>query len=336
MVDPTTVNTSLSIPLRGADVGTWDLPANNNFAAIDSMFGGVTTIALSSQNVVLLSSQGQNAVIKFTGTILTNVSITLPSIYKGWTIDHQVLNSPSSFCAQLVSTSGTFGLGLAPGVNDVYYDGTNIKYRNMGKLGEYWDYSGPAVPSWVSFCSIPPWLNCNGTTFSSAFYPQLANHLGTTTLPDSRGRVRMALNQGTSRVTIGINGDVIFAVGGDQQLQSHTHTGSGTTGAVSADHTHTGSGTTSGVSVDHTHSVSGVMNGTTRLFYIGGAEGGPYTSATTSGASADHSHFYSFTTGGISVNHTHTYSFTTATAGTGGSQNIQPSYVGGVTMIRAG
>src|SRR6266705_6143889 len=300
------------------------------------MFGGVTTIALSSQNVVLLSSQGQNAVIKFTGTILTNVSITLPSIYKGWTIDHQVLNPPSSFAAQLLSTSGAVGLGSAPGVNDVFYDGTNIKYRNMGRLGEYWDYSGPAVPSWVSFCSIPPWLNCNGTTFSSAFYPQLANHLGTTTLPDSRGRVRMALNQGTSRVTIGINGDVIFAVGGDQQLQSHTHTGGGTTGNENANHTHSVSGATSGQSADHSH-IYQYAGGPT----VGG--GGAFgfatalaNNASTTGTSNDHTHAFSVTTGLESAVHSHNYNFTTSTAGTGGSQNIQPSYVGGVTMIRAG
>src|SRR5882724_7353319 len=106
MVDPTTVNTSLAIPIRGTDVGTWDLPANGNFTAIDSMFGGVTTIALSSQNVTLLSSQAQNAVIRLTGNLLASVAIVLPSIYKGWTIDNQILNSPASFYAILSSTSG--------------------------------------------------------------------------------------------------------------------------------------------------------------------------------------------------------------------------------------
>src|SRR6266446_3805777 len=166
MVDPTTVNTSLAIPIRGTDVGTWDLPVNGNFTAIDSMFGGVTTVALSSQAVTLLSSQGQNSILRFTGTLLASVTVILPGIYKGWTIDNQIINSPSSFCAQLASTSGSsvFGLGLAPGVNDVFYDGTSIKYRNMGKLGEYWDYAAATVPTWISFCTLPPWLNCNGTS----------------------------------------------------------------------------------------------------------------------------------------------------------------------------
>jgi len=300
------------------------------------MFGGVTTIALSSQNVTLLSSQGQNAIIRFTGTLLVSVSITLPSIYKGFTFDNQISNSANSFCVQLVSTSGTFALGVAPGVNDIFYDGNSIKYRNMGHLGEYMDFAGTAPPTWVSFSTIPPWLNCNGTAFSSSIYPQLANLLGTTTLPDSRGRVRMALNQGTSRVTIGINGDVIFAVGGDQQLQSHTHTGGGTTGNENANHTHSGSGATSGQSADHSH-IYQYAGGPT----VGG--GGAFgfatalaNNASTTGTSNDHTHAFSVTTGLESAVHSHNYNFTTSTAGTGGSQNIQPSYVGGVTMIRAG
>ena len=366
MADPTTVNTSLAIPIRGTDVGTWDLPVNGNFTAIDSMFGGVTTIALSSQNVTLLSSQGQNSVIRLTGTLIANVSIILPSIYKGWTIDNRMANSPSSFAINLVSTSLANYLGIPPGTTDVYYDGTTIDYRNLGKIGEYWDYANESVPTWVSLSTKPPYLNCNGTSFSSATYPILANLIGTT-LPDSRGRVRITLNSGTGRTTV-VNADAIFSAGGDQLLQAHAHTGSGTTSTESADHTHTGSGTTVGQSLNHTHTGSGTTglmdsnashthtsNAQANLGNVGAATGGGFTSSTTatatinatnidhthfysfttSGFSNDHTHFYSFTTGTDSVAHTHTYFFTTTTIGGGASQNIQPSYVGGITMIRA-
>ncbi len=363
MADPTTVNTSLAIPLRGTDVGIWDLPANGNFIAIDSMFGGVTTVALSSQNVTLLSSQAQSSVIRLTGTLLANVSVILPSIYKGWTIDNRILNSPSSFAIILVSTSGTSYIGLPPSANDVYYDGITVDYRNLGKVGEYWDYASLNVPSWVLQSQKPPYLNCNGTTFSSATYPILANLFGSITLPDARGRVRIATNQGTGRVTV-IAGDTLFAAGGDQNLQSHSHTGSGTTSTESADHTHTGSGTTSTQSANHTHTGSGTTSGTSAdhshtynspalgpgtgttpnyfdsgiVATITGGQSVDHThtySFTTSIESATHTHTYSFTTSGASNAHTHTYSFTTATAGTGGSQNLQPSYIGGITMIRA-
>lgn len=34
------------------------------------------------------------------------------------------------------------------------------------------------------------WLYCNGATFASADYPELASFLGSTTLPDQRGQVK--------------------------------------------------------------------------------------------------------------------------------------------------
>lgn len=411
MVDPTTVNTSLAIPIRGSDVGTWDLPVNGNFNAIDAMFGGVTTVALTSNNVTLLSTQGQQSVIRFTGTLNNSVNVILPSIFKGWTIDNQITNSPSSFAVFILTPGSTYVIGAPPGQNDIFFDGTTTFYRGMHRIGEYWDYASSGVPTWVSGATKPPYLNCNGTTFSSATYPLLTSILGSTTLPDARGRIRMALTQGTSRVSFavsGVAGDTIFASGGDQLLQSHTHTSSGTTSGVSANHTHTssgtvpvsgttgtesaththtGSGTTSIESATHAHSGSGttttdsVDHTHTYNQAVGSTNAGPgtdsipgfvsYTGATTSGVSAFHTHNYSFTTGAQNANHTHTFSFTSATesaththtfsangtfsvttsiesadhthtftvttsaAGTGASQNIQPVFVGGITMIRA-
>src|SRR6266446_1746459 len=284
MVDPTTVNTSLAIPIRGTDVGTWDLPVNGNFVAIDSMFGGIATVALSSQTVTLLSSQAQCSIIRLTGTLLSNVAIVLPSIFKSWTVDNQITNSPSSFAVTF--NTSTVQLGIPPGANDILFqDGTNIHYKNMGKIGEYWDYAAISVPTWVT-SGIPanPYLLCNGTTFSSATYPVLANILGTTTLPDARGRVRIAMNAGTGRTT-GVIADTIFTGGGDQNLQAHQHTGSGTTSGQSADHTHTGSGTTSTESVLHSHTGSG----------------------TTSGVNTFHTHHISFVSGAMNSNASHTH-----------------------------
>ena len=171
-------------------------------------------MALSSASVNLTSSQAQNSVIRLTGTLLANVQIFLPSIYKFWTIDNQLVNSPSSFAAVLVSTGATQAIGLPPGTQDVFYDGATVNYRNLGRVGAYWDYAASVVPTWVTLTTKPPYLNCDGTTFSSATYPVLANLLGTNTLPDSRGSARYVLNQGTARLTAaigGINGDTFLA-----------------------------------------------------------------------------------------------------------------------------
>lgn len=73
---------------------------------------------------------------------------------------------------------------------------------------------------WVSGCSIPPYLNCDGSAFSSAFYPTLTLMAGGTTLPDFRGRYRATLNQGTGRLnsSYGLNGDVLTAAGGSPSV----------------------------------------------------------------------------------------------------------------------
>lgn len=221
MVDPTTTNLVLAQPLRASDVGTWDIPVNGNTGIIDQAFGGVTTLALSSASITLTSSQAQNAIIRLTGTLTSNVSITLPSIYKFWTVDNQLVNSPSSFAATLVSTSGASAIGLPPSTQDVFYDGTTVNYRNLDKVGEYWDYAGPTVPTWVTLSTKPPYLNCIGTAFSSATYPILANLLGTTTLPDSRNRFRASLSQGSSRITVavsGVDGSAFLASGSSQSV----------------------------------------------------------------------------------------------------------------------
>src|SRR5882762_3853442 len=215
MPDPTTPNLVLAQPIRGTDTGVWDIPVNGNTGIIDQAFGSVTTLALTSSPISLTSSQAQNSIIRLTGTLTANIFISLPSIYKFWTIDNQIVNSPSSFCAILLSTTSSGqGIGLPPGAQDIFYDGASVNFRNLGSIGQYWDYGGPQVPSWVNACTKPPYLNCDGTTFSSATYPILANLLGTNTLPDSRGSARYVLNQGTARLSSavgGVNGDVFLA-----------------------------------------------------------------------------------------------------------------------------
>jgi len=307
MVDPTTPNLVLAQPLRGTDVGTWDVPVNGNMGIIDQAFGGVTVVTLSSVGVVLASSQAQNSIIRITGTLTVNgVGITLPSIYKGWTIDNQLTNSLSSFAVVISSTGGTSLIGIAPGVNDIFYDGTTVKYRNLGRIGEYWDYAGPTVPTWVTNCTIPPYLNCNGSAFSSATYPILANSLGTTTLPDSRGRYRASLNQGTARINTspgGVDGNTILAGGGadgitllTSQIPAHSHPN-----ALS--------------DPGHAHS---------------------YTKPSNSGNTGGGGSFGNLPVGDITGSATTGISIINANAGGGGTHaNLPPSYVGGITMIRA-
>lgn len=316
---PFTTNIVLEQPVRGSYVGTWDTPVNSNTGIIDQAFGSVTTLALTNVNVTLASSQAQNSIIRLTGTLTGNVAITMASIYKFWTIDNQLVNSPSSFYATLVSTAGTSIIGCPPGTTDVFYDGTSVKYRNLGRVGEYWDYAGSAVPSWVTACTKPPWLNCNGTAFSSATYPILANLLGTTTLPDSRGRNRYTLNQTTGRLTsagAGIDGNTAYAAGGNNgvtlassQIPTITSTGANTITITTSAPIPIAPSSGAGIG-----SVAAVSGGGFNVPYLtlGGGWSGTSTLASTNQ---------------ISVTYTNS---SQAVVG-----NAAPGYVGGITMIRA-
>lgn len=225
MVNPTTTNLQLEVPLRGAEVGTWDTPVNSDFTIIDSAFGSVTTVALSTTSVTLATSQAQASVLQFTGALLGNVTVTVPSslIRKFWVAENLTTNS-TAFTVRLSNNSTGASICLPPGEPvDVYSDGTTMKFRNLGRVGSYLDIASTSVPLWITGCTVPPYLNCDGTSFSSATYPYLNVHLGGTTLPDAKGRFRAYLNQGSSRLTStnsgGVNGDTLLATGGEQGHQ---------------------------------------------------------------------------------------------------------------------
>lgn len=255
MSDPTTSNKLLAIPLRGSDVGTWDVPVNGDFTAIDGMFGGITTIALSAATTILLTvpatgsvspvagpNQSQNAVIKFSGTLSGNavIQFTLPGFY----IVHNQC-TVGGFFVQLQPAAGTGSgnaVGAPPGRKiHVVYDGTSMDYVNMDDPGTLQDQAVATTPAWMNACTVTPWLICDGTVYNVSSYPQLGAYLGSTFggngastfgVPDMRARYRIPLdNQGTQgaagRVTAaisGINGTTWGASGGSQNFQAHVHT----------------------------------------------------------------------------------------------------------------
>jgi microcystin-dependent protein len=318
MVDPVTPNLGLAVPIRGTDTGTWDVPVNGDFTIIDSMIGGVTSLALSSTPVTLATSQAQNSIIRLTGTLLANVSITVPSIYTSWTIDNQLLNSPSSFCAILVSTSGTNQIGLPPSIQDVFYDGTSLRYKNLGQVGEYWDYAANVIPTWVGASTIQPYLNCNGVAFSSATYPILTNLLGGTTTPDARGRARYALNSGTGRITTGgagVDGNTIFAGGGSNGIT-----------LSAANIPSLNSAGSNSITVNANNSGLNLAATGGSVFTSGGATGVANASPATTNNSWVNL---------AAISGTNTINVTYSNGALTSLTNAAAGYVGGITMIRA-
>lgn len=215
-------------------VGTWDVPENSNWGVVDAALGQITTIQLNNTPVTLSAAQVQCCQLIFSssaapgGNLAGNVAITFPTVSPSSTeltgpyIIQNLCGNSSLFVVTLQTTvAGGQAVACKPGeAFDVINDGTNFKFKNLGHIGSYWDYVGSSVPNWVTGCTVPPYLNCDGTTFSSATYPTLTSIMGTT-LPDTRGRDSIFLNQGTGRTTTinsALDGDTLFATGGSGTL----------------------------------------------------------------------------------------------------------------------
>lgn len=308
MAETYTANKSLAMVTPGTDPGTWGPFVNLNPALLDNMLGGTATIALLNAPVILSSAQYQCAFLRFTGAITADIPITFPPVGSFYTIINDTTNS-SNFCLTAVTTvAGGRTIGIPPGsMTEIMTDGTNARFRGLPPVGTYWDYGGSSVPRWVNSCTIPPYLHCDGTAFSSITYPNLANALGGTTLPDSKGRLRLSLDEGLGRVSSAVSGvaaNTLLAGGGDQQFQSHNHTGSVTTSSNQVAQPYTTGGS-----------------------FQGGGGNTAVTGLSTVGSSAGAGN------AGYGVYHSHTV--TIPTDGAGGSQNMPPVYVGGITMIRS-
>lgn len=254
MADPTTVNIALAVPLHGSNVDTWDVPLNADFTAIDGFFGGVQTVSVSNAPVTLTSptgtvtpsagpSQSQNSVLVFTGTLTANVQVTLPLpgpiIVTNLTTGAFVLSFRAAGAGEIIA--------IDQGISQrIYNDGTNVRFVDLPPIGSYLDIAQSTVPAWITTCTKPPFLLCNGGTFSAVTYPYLNTKLGGNTLPDLRGVSRYTLNQGTSRLTTagsGLDGDTLFSIKSTQSrtlltanLPPYTPAGTITNGSISISH----------------------------------------------------------------------------------------------------
>lgn len=311
MVSVFTPNLQLEEPAAGDQVGTWDVPVNSNETIIDLVVGGITTQPLNNTNVVLLSSQYMNKTIVFNSTLTGSVTITFPTSF---TKSYEVANlctGTSAFTVTLKTTAAGGQVVACPptGSVTVVNDGTHFRFHNLGRIGTYWDYGGSSLPSWVAGCTVQPYLNCDGTSFSSATYPALAVIRAGVTLPDTRGRSRFSLNAGTSRITTAgssVNGDSLAGAGGSEFLQSHTHVNT----LSAPTHTHTA----------------------TVLSYGNNINTGPLFDRTGNGGNNSGSGTVTVSV----VSHVSGITITNAAFGTGATQNMPTAYVGGLTLVRAG
>jgi microcystin-dependent protein len=315
MTEPVTLNVGLIIPNTGDLTGVWGVNAlNPDFAALDGFIGGVQPISVSNANIVLTApagsitpsggpTQAQNKALKIIGVLTGNVQITLP--LPGDMIIHNL--TTGAFVVTFAAASAGQVIGIERGsIQRIYNDGTNVYFVGLPSVGTYWDICDATIPAWITACTVPPYLNCNGSTFNATTYPYLNAKLGGNTLPDFRGVSPAYLNQGTGRLVSTINGNIVGAIGGVELI------------TLAASQIPL-------LSVNVT--VGGSISGTAAANEIANNPGTSTLSYTPAGG----------TFSPLPVSGTFTGSGTGATSNTGGAphSNLQPTTIGGIRLIRA-
>jgi hypothetical protein len=136
----------LELMVTGEDAGTWGDITNTNLVILQQSIAGYSSIALNATTGATLSytnglpSDGKNAVLNLTGTITTNVTVTIPA---GVTQKVYIIrNSTSGAYTVTVKISGQTGVVFSTtdkGTKILYANGTDFVDSNIGKLSN--DYT---------------------------------------------------------------------------------------------------------------------------------------------------------------------------------------------------
>lgn len=119
-------------PSNGSDVGTWDVPVNENMDIADACMSGTTSLTLSNANVALTQSQMQVQRILCTGTLTADVTVSfLGGVPGNFIIDNQ---TTGSFTVTVDTASGGSTGIVAPQDyrSFVFSDGTNVSLADDG------------------------------------------------------------------------------------------------------------------------------------------------------------------------------------------------------------
>jgi len=130
----------LELMVTGENAGTWGDNTNNNLNLIQQAIAGYEAVALTDGGTVALAmtdktiSNARNMVIKFTGTLTTASTVTIPdSIEKFYIFDLSAVTGVTNLTIKTVSGTG-FTAGEAK-IVAAYSDGTNLNEIALNTLG---------------------------------------------------------------------------------------------------------------------------------------------------------------------------------------------------------
>ena len=123
----------------GEKAGLWGSTTNTNLQLIEEAVGGFLSLDVASADQALTISNGalsngRNMIIKLTGTLAANRTVTVPdSIEKMYLVEDATDRSTSDYTLTFKTVSGT-GVTMSVGSKMVVYsDGTNIVLLSVQK-----------------------------------------------------------------------------------------------------------------------------------------------------------------------------------------------------------
>lgn len=121
-----TTNKNLELPANGEYVDTWNVPVNADMNVIDAALGGTTNLSATSGSVTLTTTQYQKLILNITGTLIGDVTYTIPASIGGqW-----VVRNATTGAFTVTIASGGAGSSVVTSqstIQTVYSDGTNIR-----------------------------------------------------------------------------------------------------------------------------------------------------------------------------------------------------------------
>ena len=130
----------LELMVTGENAGTWGDKTNTNLNLVQQAIAGYEAVALSDGDTVALAmsdaalSNARNMILKFTGTLTTASTVTIPDgIEKFYIIDLSAVTGVTNLTIKTVSGTG-FTAGEAA-IVAAYSDGTNLNEIALNTLG---------------------------------------------------------------------------------------------------------------------------------------------------------------------------------------------------------
>jgi len=128
----------LELQATGENASTWGDKTNNNLNLIQQAIAGYEAIDVASSDVALVMtdasvSNARNMILKFTGTLAANRTVTVPnSIEKFYILQDATTHGGNTLTFKTVSGTG-FTLDEGK-LSAAYSDGTNVTAVNMNTL----------------------------------------------------------------------------------------------------------------------------------------------------------------------------------------------------------